>query len=167
MHARPALPFDWHRGLRRWRRAAVWLIATVIALQGSVMAMARVAEPAHLHARADMRSERLHDPMLDGVRVVRNHHARPAHVAAGHHHSEIERHAHDLGDESGAVYLGDDAADADAAKPGSGQRAAADPDTPTLALPAPPAPMPFSRAAPAPTSAYRSHVGELPERPPR
>ncbi len=141
------------------RRAGVgvWLLALAIALQGWVASTARAAEPAHVHAPAT--ADR--DPMLDGVRVVRDHHG-----AARHHHAAVERHAHDLADADVQV-LDDGPAATDAVKNGSAKRIAADLDTLTATLTVPPAALPPSAACPAPTCDYRSHIGARLERPPR
>ena len=155
MHADPAPPI--RPRASRQARAWVWLLALGIALQGSVIATARAAEPAHVHAPAA--ADR--DPMLDGVRVVRDHHG-----AARHQHADVERHAHDLAD-ADVHYVDDGSTGADAAKNGSAKRIAADLDTPTASFSLPPAALPPGEGCTAPRCDYTSHIGARLERPPR
>ena len=165
MHARAAHPTRLRQPMKRWGRACVWLLALGVALQGSVIAMTRAAEPAHVHAGAaaerDRDRDRERDPMLDGVRVVQNHHG-----AGQHHHAEVERHAHDThhGD---MIYVDGDAAGGDAVKSGNAKRVSADLNTPTASVSLPTAlPLPGD-GCPAPSCDYTSHVGARLERPPR
>jgi hypothetical protein len=169
MHAHTAPPTRLQHALARWARACVWLLALGVAMQGSVIAMARAAAPAHVHVAPAAELQR--DPMLDGVRLVQNHHA----AGGRHHHAHIERHAHDATD-GDLRYVDDDAADAIKLKDPGGKRVAGDLDTPTLTLPVALAPLPFDGCGPAlpfdgcgPAlpCAYRSHVGGRLERPPR
>ena len=157
MHADPAPPI--RPRASRQARAWVWLLALGIALQGSVIATARAAEPAHVHAPAA--ADRDRDPMLDGVRVVRDHHG-----AARHQHADVERHAHDLAD-ADVHYVDDGSTGADAAKNGSAKRIAADLDTPTASFSLPPAALPPGEGCTAPRCDYTSHIGARLERPPR
>ena len=158
LHARPAHPNRWQS--RRWTRACALLLVLSVALQGSVTAMTRAAEPAHVHAQSVASPDR--DPMLDGVRVVQNHHA-----TSPHHHAEVERHAHDAA-LNGVIHVDDDdATAAESVKGSNGKRAAADLDTPTVNLP-PPAPlMPCGERGTTPPCDFTSHIDARLERPPR
>ena len=158
LHARPAHPNRWQS--RRRTRAWALLLVLSVALQGSVTAMTRAAEPAHIHARAI--ADQARDAMLDGVRVVQNHHG-----AGPHHHAEIERHTHDAALD-GVIHVDDDdPTAAEAVKGSNGKRAAADLDTPTVNVPAPMAPPPRGQGGATPACDYTSHIGAGLERPPR
>ncbi len=159
MHSQPTPPIR-PRASRR-ARAWVWLLALGIALQGTVIATTRAAEPAHVHAATATATEVDRDPMLDGVRVVQNHHA-----SARHHHSEVKHHAHDLAD-ADVHYNDNGSASTDAVKNGSAKRFAADLDTPTASFSVPPAALPPGAGCVALRCDYTSHVGARLERPPR
>jgi hypothetical protein len=158
---------------RRRARAGVWLLALAIALQGSVIAMASAAGPAHVHVAPT--AEAQHDPMLDGVRMVQNHHGSGAHPhphphphSHRHAHAHIERHAHDS-DDADVIYLDDGHDDAGGVKlkDASGKRMAGELDTPPIALaPATAAPA-VGAGAVDPACDYGSHVSARLERPPR
>lgn len=159
MNARTAPPNRWQPSMTRWARMSVWLLAAGVALQGSVIAATRSAEPAHFHARA--MADVGQDPMLDGVRAVLNHHG-----ASKHGHAGVARHTHDAS-QSGMIVLNDDPASGEPAKSSSTKRMLADLGTPTV-RPALPATLPpMGKGAPPPALDYTSHVSARLERPPR
>lgn len=140
----------------------IWLLGLCIALQGSVVAMTRGVGPAHFHLRpAPMADAPSRDPMLDLVRVVLNHHG-----IDHRHESTVERHAHEPGN-ADVVYLDDDPAHADLAKNTAAKRVALDLDTLTVLACEFVGLACVNAAGCAPSAVFESHVGKLPERPPR
>ena len=149
---------------RAWVRWVTTLLALSVALQGSVIAMTRATGPAHFHVLPPSATDAASDPMLDAVRVVKNHHGSG--LQAHRHDTLIERHQHDP-DRGDVVTLDDDAAPSDAAKNPAGKRAVADLNTPPVTLDAASV---VSVIAPtgAPTaSTFDSHIDDLLDRPPR
>ena len=150
-----------------WLRWLIGVIALGVALQGSVVAMTRVSEPSHFHTGA-VRSQTVgsaldsaRDPMLDLVRLVKNHHG-----SAPHQHSSVEHHQHKAGT-GGVAYLDDDAAGVDAAKNPTGKRAAADLDTPTVTASVANIVPLMCAGDGSPRCAFESHIDNRLERPPR
>ncbi len=135
-------------------RFTAFLVASCLALQGFAIAMERMSRAGHFHV--DHAQDHDHDH-ADGD------HGHD-HDGGHHHHSAIEHHSHDA-DEEGVVCVEDESSDAD--QTNLLKRICLDQESLVESFATQRAVQRAALNCARASCALRSHVADLPERPPR